>query len=98
MSAREIFEIGLHKRSVLFKNFSDFRERELALRAFWCVYVLDRQFSFGTGLSFAIPDREIDPQLPEPVRLQYSSPVLSHQTLAASLMNWYWSLVNKLLI
>lgn len=30
------------------------------------VYELDRRWSFGTSLSFALNDRDIDPQLPEP--------------------------------
>jgi hypothetical protein len=28
---------------------------------------LDRRWSFGTSLSFALVDRDIDPELPEPV-------------------------------
>lgn len=34
---------------------------------FWSVYVLDRRWSFGTGLPFALPGETIDPRLPKPV-------------------------------
>lgn len=32
--------------------------------------MLDRRWSFGTGLPFAIQDADIDPLLPEPVRIR----------------------------
>lgn len=59
--------MGLHQNLSLVENFPDERERGLAVRVFWCVYVLDRRWSFGTSLSFALIDRDIDPDLPEPV-------------------------------
>ncbi|TDZ33928.1 Activator of stress genes 1 [Colletotrichum spinosum] len=66
ISGREALEIGLHRRAILRENFKDPRERDLAVRCFWCVYVLDRRWSFGTSLSFGLIDRDIDPELPEP--------------------------------
>ncbi|RGP72013.1 transcription factor [Fusarium longipes] len=66
-AGRETIEIGLHRRSSLLENFKDTQERDLAIRCFWCVYILDRRLSYGTSLSFGISDRDIDPQLPEPV-------------------------------
>lgn len=57
--------MGLHRRQSLLENFADEKERTTALCLFWCVYVLDRQWSLGTGLSFALVDRDIDPELPE---------------------------------
>ncbi|KAK1994612.1 fungal-specific transcription factor domain-containing protein [Colletotrichum falcatum] len=66
VSGREVLEMGLHRRAILMENFKDPRQREHALRCFWCVYVLDRRWSFGTSLPFGIADREIDPELPEP--------------------------------
>ncbi|KAK7408790.1 hypothetical protein QQX98_009034 [Neonectria punicea] len=48
------------------ENFKGHKERDLAIRTFWCVYVLDRRWSFGTSLSFSLIDRDIDPELPEP--------------------------------
>ncbi|KAF9876392.1 fungal specific transcription factor [Colletotrichum karsti] len=66
ISGRECLEIGLHRRAILLDNFKDPKSRDLAVRCFWCVYVLDRRWSFGTSLSFGLIDRDIDPELPEP--------------------------------
>ncbi|KJZ75171.1 hypothetical protein HIM_05365 [Hirsutella minnesotensis 3608] len=66
IAAREALEMGLHRRKSLLDNFKDPDTRRLATRVFWCVYVLDRRWSFGTSLSFALSDRDIDPNLPEP--------------------------------
>ena len=71
MAGRETLEVGLHRRASLLENFKDTPERDLAMRCFWCVYILDRRWSYGTSLSFGISDRDIDPQLPEPVRKSY---------------------------
>ena len=49
------------------KQFTSKEEFKWALRLFWVIYHLDRHWSFGTGLPFAIQDIDIDPQLPEPV-------------------------------
>ncbi|KIL85316.1 hypothetical protein FAVG1_11271 [Fusarium avenaceum] len=65
-AGREALEVGLHRRTSLFENFKDLKERDLAIRCFWCVYILDRRWSYGTSLPFGISDRDIDPQLPEP--------------------------------
>ncbi|KAF4340157.1 hypothetical protein FBEOM_5854 [Fusarium beomiforme] len=65
-AGREALEIGLHRRTSLFENFKDPAERDLAIRCFWCVYIMDRRWSYGTSLSFGISDRDIDPQCPEP--------------------------------
>lgn len=67
IAAREALEMGLHRKKSLLDNFKDADARRLATRVFWCVYVLDRRWSFGTSLSFALSDRDIDPGLPEPV-------------------------------
>ena len=64
--------MGLHRRKSLFDNFEDPESRHLAMRVFWCVYVLDRRWSFGTSLPFALADRDIDPSLPEPVSKSFS--------------------------
>jgi len=37
------------------------------IKLFWSIYVLDRRWSFGTGMPFALQDADIDPLLPEPV-------------------------------
>jgi hypothetical protein len=60
-------ELGLHRRDSLFKTVTDEEERASVVKLFWSVYVLDRRWSFGTGLPFAMQDADIDPNLPEPV-------------------------------
>ena len=59
--------MGLHRKRSLLDNFKDLDSRRLATRVFWCVYVLDRRWSFGTSLSFALVDKDVDPDLPKPV-------------------------------
>jgi hypothetical protein len=65
--ARMCIELGLHRSDSLFKTIPDNEERASAVRFFWSTYVLDRRWSFGTGMPFAIQDADIDPTLPEPV-------------------------------
>lgn len=67
MAARDALEIGLHRKTSLIDNFAEEESRNKAMRVFWCCYVLDRRWSFGTSLSFAFAERDIDPNLPEPV-------------------------------
>lgn len=64
--------MGLHRRETLISKFADEETRSTAIRIFWCVYVLDRRWSFGTSLSFALSDRDIDPELPEPAAINHS--------------------------
>ena len=60
-------ELGLHRRDSLFKTVTDEEERSRVIRLFWSIFVLDRRWSFGTGMPFALQDADIDPGLPEPV-------------------------------
>ena len=69
--ARMSIELGLHRRDSLFKVVSDPEERANAIKLFWSIYVLDRRWSFGTGMPFALQDADIDPSLPEPVRVHF---------------------------
>lgn len=66
--ARMCFEMGLHRREILAKSFVSENNCFWAVRLFWSIYVLDRRWSFGTGMPFAIQDSDIDSSLPEPVR------------------------------
>lgn len=59
--------MGLHRREVLTHVFSNEEERAWVTKLFWSIYVLDRRWSFGTGMPFALQDADIDPLLPEPV-------------------------------
>lgn len=67
-AARQALEMGLHRKQSLVSNFKDDVERNHAVQIFWVVYQLDRRWSFGTSLSFALNDKDIDPELPEPGR------------------------------
>lgn len=70
LAARLSLEMGLHRRESLAKKVQDEKRRSQATRLFWSIYVLDRRWSFGTGMPFAIRDDDIDPVLPKPVSLQ----------------------------
>lgn len=58
--------MGLHSKQSLLTHFQDPNTRAFAVQVFWVVYELDRRWSFGTSLSFALDDRDIDAELPEP--------------------------------
>lgn len=64
IAARIALEMGLHRKESLETNFPDEGSRHWAMRLFYCIYVLDRRWSFGTGLPFALHDSDIDPELP----------------------------------
>ncbi|KAI9874661.1 MAG: hypothetical protein M1830_009433 [Pleopsidium flavum] len=66
LAARLCLELGLHRREILIKTFSNEEECSWAIKLFWSVYVLDRRWSFGTGMPFALQDSDLDPLLPEP--------------------------------
>ena len=67
LAARLCIELGLHRSETYDKMFSNEEERTAALMLFWSIYVLDRRWSFGTGMSFAFQDADLDPNLPKPV-------------------------------
>lgn len=67
LAARHCLELGLHRRETYTSNFPDPEEQAAAIRTFWCIYVLDRRWSFGTGMPFALQDTDIDPNIPKPV-------------------------------
>tara|TARA_R110002003_G_scaffold198_25_gene15629 strand:+ start:41172 stop:41477 length:306 start_codon:yes stop_codon:yes gene_type:complete len=68
LAARHCLELGLHRRETYATLFPDPDEQAAAIRTFWCIYVLDRRWSFGTGMPFALQDTDIDPNIPKPVR------------------------------
>ena len=67
LAARLSLEMGLHRHEMITETYPDKDECCLALKVFWSIYVLDRRYSFGTGMPFAVQDADIDPSLPEPV-------------------------------
>ena len=67
MAARSCYEMGLHRTESLHRAFPAPEDYKAAVRTFWIVYSLDRRWSFGTGMPFAMQDSDIDSSLPEPV-------------------------------
>lgn len=86
-------ELGLHCQETWQRTggvFPGASEWMWASRLFWCIYVLDRKWSFGTGLPFAIQDSDIDTNLPEP---DHSTPYLTCMISYARLSTKIWGLV-----
>jgi hypothetical protein len=86
-------ELGLHCQETWQKTggvFPGALEWLWASRLFWCIYVLDRKWSFGTGLPFAIQDSDMDTNLPEP---GHSTPYLTCMISYARLSTKIWGLV-----
>lgn len=93
MAARGSMELGLHCQETWQKSggvFPGALEWMWASRLFWCIYVLDRKWSFGTGLPFAIQDSDMDTNLPEP---GHSTPYLTCMITYARLSTKIWGLV-----
>ncbi|EMD01091.1 hypothetical protein BAUCODRAFT_144662 [Baudoinia panamericana UAMH 10762] len=65
VAARLCIELGLHRRET-YEAMQDESERAETTLLFWSIYVLDRRWSFGTGMPFALQDADIDPHLPKP--------------------------------
>lgn len=87
-------ELGLHCQETWQKTdvvFPGELEKTWASRLFWCIYVLDRKWSFGTGLPFAIQDSDMDTDLPEPGQ---STPYLTCMISYARLSTKIWGLVT----
>jgi len=72
--------MGLHRRDSFLTQFRDQQQQLWVNKLFWCIYVLDRRWSLGVGMPFALHDLDIDPDLPKPVRIG-SSPHLRGRTL-----------------
>jgi len=82
--ARMCIELGLHRRDSFFKSITDEEERSSVLRLFWSIYVLDRRWSFGTGMPFALQDADIDPNLPEPeMKLPYLNVMIAYSRIGS---------------
>ncbi|KAJ5720155.1 hypothetical protein N7493_007033 [Penicillium malachiteum] len=93
MAARGSMELGLHCQDTWHKTggvFPGALEWMWASRLFWCIYVLDRKWSFGTGLPFALQDSDMDTNLPEP---GHSTPYLTCMISYARLSTKIWGLV-----
>jgi hypothetical protein len=88
--ARLCLELGLHRREGL-QKITDPQTRRDALHTFWSAYVLDRRWSFSTGLPFVCHDDKIDPKLPYPVG--YASPAADCRLLLTRSQEGYPFLV-----
>ncbi|KAK0702889.1 hypothetical protein B0T21DRAFT_378198 [Apiosordaria backusii] len=86
---RLCLELGLHRREGL-QNITDPTVRRNALLTFWSVYVLDRRWSFSTGLPFVYHDDKIDPGLPKPDDYPFLIAMVGYSKLAAKI----WGLVD----
>jgi hypothetical protein len=86
-------ELGLHRQETWQRTggiFPGALEWLWASRLFWVVYVLDRKWSCGTGLPFAIQDADMDTNLPEP---GHSTPYLTCMISYARLSSKIWGLI-----
>lgn len=93
MAARGSMELGLHRQETWQRTggiFPGALEWLWASRLFWVIYVLDRKWSCGTGLPFAIQDADMDTNLPEP---GHSTPYLTCMISYARLSSKIWGLI-----
>lgn len=74
--ARHCIELGLHRRHTT-SRIQDDEVRRNAIHSFWTAYILDRRWSFATGLPYVLQDGDIDSHLPPPVRKPFLSPFLT---------------------
>ena len=83
LTARLCIELGLHRRET-YEAIRDETERVETILLFWSIYVLDRRWSFGTGMPFALQDADIDPLLPTPQdRAPYLSAMIQYSAIGA---------------
>lgn len=84
-------ELGLHCQDTWLKAggvFPGELQWTWATRLFWAIYVLDRKWSFGTGLPFAIQDSDMDTNLPEPgATTPYFTCMISYARLSTKIWN-----------
>lgn len=82
-TARLCIELGLHRRQT-YEAIQDESERAETSLLFWAIYSLDRRWSFGTGMPFALQDSDIDSQIPKPGdRSPYLDAMIDYCAIAA---------------
>jgi len=69
LTVRLCIEMGMHRKETYDALPED--ERNSVVLLFWAIYCLDRRWSFGTGMPFALQDSDIDSNLPKPVSKAY---------------------------
>ncbi|KAF2764633.1 fungal transcriptional regulatory protein [Teratosphaeria nubilosa] len=83
LTARLCIELGLHRRET-YDAMTDDTERSETILLFWSIYVLDRRWSLGTGMPFALQDADIDPNLPKPEdRSPYLTTMIQYSTIGS---------------
>lgn len=83
LTARLCIELGLHRKET-YDAIADESGRSDTVLLFWAIYVLDRRWSFGTGMPFALQDSDIDPQLPKPEdRSPYLSAMIQYSAISS---------------
>ncbi|KAL5333526.1 hypothetical protein BJX70DRAFT_60676 [Aspergillus crustosus] len=93
LAVRGSIQLGLHRQETWLRTggvFPGELQWTFASRLFWCIYVLDRKWSFGTGLPFAIQDSDMDTNLPEPGA---ATPYLTCMISYARVSTKIWGLV-----
>ncbi|KAJ4989977.1 fungal specific transcription factor, partial [Stagonosporopsis vannaccii] len=94
LAARHCLELGLHRRETYATLFPDPDEQASAIRIFWSVYVLDRRWSLGTGMPFALQDADMDHNLPKPdVSTHTSTPYLNAMISYSAIGSKVWKSV-----
>ncbi|RVX65782.1 hypothetical protein B0A52_10313 [Exophiala mesophila] len=93
LAGRAAIDLGLHRRETYSMRFSDNEQRLRASQLFWSIYALDRRWSFSTGRSFAIPECDIDLDLPKPSSSE--SYLLSTMVAYAQLESRVWKVATK---
>ncbi|KAJ4352871.1 hypothetical protein N0V95_003846 [Ascochyta clinopodiicola] len=94
LAARHCLELGLHRRETYATQFPDPDEQASAIRIFWSVYVLDRRWSLGTGMPFALQDADLDHNLPKPdVSTHTSTPYLNAMISYSAIGSKVWKSV-----
>lgn len=71
---------------------TDLAERRQTVLLFWSVYILDRRFSFGTGMPFALQDTDVDPSVPKP---EDRSSYISAMARFCEISSRVWRTVSK---
>ncbi|KAK7959228.1 uncharacterized protein PG986_004082, partial [Apiospora aurea] len=85
--ARHCIELGLHRRETIMR-IKDDTERRDAIHTFWTAYILDRRWSFGTGLPYVLQDGDIDSQLPGPDEHPFLHAMISYSRLGAKVWEY----------
>lgn len=60
IAARLSLEAGRYRKEALFALFPEQEEMLHALKVMWSIFVLDRQFSFATGLPQCLRENDVD--------------------------------------